>query len=254
MNEAEIRAQIVDVWLRDHGFTSDQIILEKTFNIQLGRGVYSLGTNTGAAVTDRHGRSDYLVRAGDGRNLFIVETKAAGEPIDDASRKQAISYARLLEDGGIAPFVILTNGRQTEIIDSISGVLVGGDSIPLTHPHGAAGFRISVDDFTCRAEALEHLISVSPENLLVFCRAQVRERMTRLRNDDLKSGFKYIPSLYVERERERERLLELISERQQCVLVLGPPQVGKTNFTCHFVEEQLSSVRHVCSIPQLASN
>lgn len=240
LNEAEIRAKVVDVWLRDHGFTLDQILVEKTFKIRLGRGIRLVGADGSPGASEGRPRSDYLVRGCDGRNLFVIEAKAAGESIDNESRKQAISYARLLDDGGIAPFVIVTNGHETEVIDSISEAAIGGQQIPLNHPYVTAGFRVSLDDLACRTEALEYLISVSSDNLLAFCDAQVKTRMARLRSDDLNSGFKYVPRLYIEREKERKRLQQLIEAGKKCVLVLGRPQVGKTNFMCHFVEEQLS--------------
>ena len=109
-------------------------------------------------------RADVLVRSYDGRNLLIVEVKAPHELLDDNVREQGICYARLLRKGGIAPFVILTNGHETKIYDSISEELINGTAIPLDHPHIKAGFRVNVDDMAFRAEALERFISLSPEN------------------------------------------------------------------------------------------
>ena len=42
------------------------------------------------------------------------------------------------------------------------------------------------------------------------------------------------------RRRQEERLDELLNNSNKCVLVIGPPQVGKTNFICNYVERQLS--------------
>ncbi len=86
MNEAEICAKVVDQWLRDHGFTIDQILLEKTFKIRLGRGVHIVGAGSTAGSEELYARSDDLVRAGDGRNLLIIEAKAVG----DLSRQQCM--------------------------------------------------------------------------------------------------------------------------------------------------------------------
>jgi hypothetical protein len=241
MNEAELRTAVVDIWLRDHGFTIDQVKVEKTFSVRLGRNVFEVGSRACTSTLHAKGRADYLVRAHDGRNLLIVETKNPDEALDDASRRQGVSYARLLEDGGIAPFVILTNGRQTEIIDSITGQTLKGCTVPKDHPHVTSGFRVSVDDISYRAEALEQLISLSPDNLLAFCRAQVELRMRKLRSTSLTSGIKYIPDLYVERTTSTDALRDAIQDGKRCILIAGPPQVGKTNFVCHFVEQELAA-------------
>jgi type I site-specific restriction endonuclease len=70
------------------------------------------------------------VRSCDGRNLLIVEVKAPDEILDNDAKEQGISYARLLRNGGIAPFVVLTNGHNTQIYDSISGELVSDAQVP----------------------------------------------------------------------------------------------------------------------------
>jgi hypothetical protein len=75
-------------------------------------------------------------------------------------------------------------------------------------------------------------------SLLEFCRRQVSSRMCRLRSDDLYSGKKYIPSLYIDRKQAREDLEKyLFKEDRRILLLIGIPQVGKTNFICHTVQE-----------------
>jgi hypothetical protein len=241
--EEDIRVKVVYTWLVDHGFGLDDIKLECPFDIHLGRNVFRIGSKGPEKVSSQmfRPRADVLVRSSDGRNLLIVEVKAPSEPLDDNAKKQGISYARLLEHGAIAPFVVLTNGNETKIYDSISGDQIEGTSIPLDHSHVKAGFRISVDDIALRAEALETFISLSPENLIEFCRQQVFYRMRLLRSNDPFSGKKYIPNLYVERAEAKEMLTKLVDETRRKVVVLtGQPQVGKTNFICHSVEERLA--------------
>ena len=182
-----------------------------------------------------------LVRSPDGRNLMIIEVKASGEVLDNNVKEQGISYARLLRKGGIAPFVVITNGHETKIYDSVSGDLINGNCIPIDHPHIKSGFRVSVDDIAIRAEALESFISLSPDNLIKFCHHQVRYRMRFLRDCDPLSGKKYIPDLYIERPDAKKEFARLISKEDCKVIILtGHPQVGKTNFICHIVEEYLT--------------
>jgi hypothetical protein len=252
LSEEDIRTKVVWVWLADHGIRPDEVSLEYSFEIRLGRSTWKVGAGgTGApGVGSASGqrptarpRADVLVRRG-GKNLLIVEVKAPDEPLDDDARDQGISYARLLPD--MTPFVVLTNGVETQIFDTLTRERIDGQRIPPDHPSAKAGFRVSGEELRLRAEALELFISLSPENLLLFCERQVAFRMARLRSEDPHSGKKYVPSLYVERKRAKDRLLELLDGRgARTVALIGRPQVGKTNFLCHFVEERLSQ-GHPC--------
>ncbi|MBD1890001.1 type I restriction enzyme HsdR N-terminal domain-containing protein [Coleofasciculus sp. FACHB-SPT9] len=239
-SEEDIRTRVVATWLADHGFTAESISVEFSFELRLGRNAYRVGENAPIRSSVRRPRADVLVRSCDGRNLLIVEVKAPNEILNDDAKEQGISYARLLRNGGIAPFVVLTNGHETRIYDSISGELIRDTQVPTNHRHVQNGFRVNVNDIDLRTEALETFVSLSSENLLEFCRTQVSYRMRLLRSDDPFSGKKYIPSLYIEREDAKRQLNHLIDEEKRQTLVLfGSPQVGKTNFICHAVEKRL---------------
>lgn len=240
LSEEDIRTKIVYEWLKDHGFSPSDISLEHSFDIKLGRNTYTVdGANR--KNPSYHPRSDILVRTNDGRNLLIIEVKATNEQLDEAAREQAISYARLLKKGGIAPFVILTNGQDSKIYDSFSGELIGAEEIPLDHRHVKSGYQVTIDDLTFRAKALENFISLSQENLLTFCQNQVDYRMRPLRSSDPLTGKKYIPSLYIDRFESQVQLEKLLFDsNHHLVIITGPPQVGKTNFICHAVETYLA--------------
>lgn len=254
LSEEDIRTKVVTTWLADHGFGPTDISIELSFEIRLGRGIFKVDSNK---IKQRKSpvfrpRADVLVRNHEGKNLLIVEVKAPDQALDNDVREQGISYARLLREGGIAPFVLLTNGHETQIYDSISGERVEGTQIPLNHPYVKAGFRVTVDDLAARAKALEALICLSPDNLLEFCRHQVDYRMRLLRSDDPYSGKKYIPALYIEREEAGKRLTKLLDEeRRRVVVVIGPPQVGKTNFICHAVEERIKQAKPCLFYPAI---
>jgi len=252
-SEDDLRTKIVAMWLRGHGFSAKDIHIEYTFSIRLGRSIFlvekgELTKSSSSASAKKkpepqtfYPRADILVRNSDSQNLFIIEVKAPDEPLDDDARDQGISYARLLQEGNIAPFVVLTNGGETKIFDSLTKEQIDGDTIPVDHPHVRAGFKVSGNDLLLRSEALDSLISLSSENLIAYCTAQTSFRMSRLRSDDLNSGKKYIPSLYIERKDAKERLLDLLdNETRRVVVVKGSPQVGKTNFICHVIEERLA--------------
>jgi type I restriction and modification enzyme subunit R-like protein len=250
--EEDVRAKVISQWLVGHGFSCNDLFLEFSFTIQLGRSHFEVSDGqikrvrsqelaTQHRTSSCHPRADILVRDGEGRNLLIIEVKAPDEPLDDKGRDQGISYARLLISGNIAPFVVLTNGHETKIFDSLTKERLDGMAIPTDHLYVRAGYRISGDDIALRAEALSALISLSPSNLNSFCSAQVERRMALLRSTDLQSGKKYIPSLYIEREHAKHKLEELLdAQYRPVVLLIGPPQVGKTNFLCHVAEERLA--------------
>ncbi|NJO49316.1 MAG: type I restriction enzyme HsdR N-terminal domain-containing protein [Leptolyngbyaceae cyanobacterium RM2_2_4] len=119
LSEEDIRTRVVATWLADHGFTAENISVEYSFEIRLGRGIFRVSSEKSVHSSVFRPRADVLVRSCvDARNLLIVEVKAPDEPLDENAKEQGISYARLLRDGGIAPFVVLTNGSETNIYDS----------------------------------------------------------------------------------------------------------------------------------------
>lgn len=237
--EEEIRTHIVYQWLRDRGFDVSQIQLEVSFEIRVGRGLFRVGSNQ--PVNDHlHPRADILVKSDDGHNLFIFEIKSPNEPLDESTKEQGISYARLLRNGGIAPFVVLTNGHETQVYNSITGEAVSDGHI-VAHPYLTEGIPLSINDDDLRLEALEKFVTLSADNLLIFCRNQVDYRMSLLRDEDPFSDKKYVPALYVDREKARERLNELIQDNKPVMLVTGAPQVGKTCFVCNTVERLLET-------------
>jgi hypothetical protein len=252
-NEEDIRTKLVSTWLSGHGISSSNIHLEHRFTIRLGRSILrvengTISSSKPSKTPDQrirggqvfHPRADILVRNGEGHNLLIIEVKGPNEVLDDEARDQGISYARLL-NGNIAPFVVLTNGRETRIFDSVTRQMIDGEIIPSNHPYVRAGYRITGEDLFLRAEALEQLVSLSSDNLIAFSTSQSSFRMARLRSDDLASGKKYIPALYIDRKKASERLRDLLDlQRRRVVIVMGPPQVGKTNFICRTVEERLA--------------
>lgn len=246
MTEEDIRTKIVSLWLADHGFAASDIALEFTFNIKIGRASWRIGSppseeNSGERTL--HPRADVLVSR-NGRNLLVVEVKAPTEQLDDKARDQGISYARLLPE--IVPFVVVTNGNESRVYDTITRKELTGERIPCDHPAVTSDFRVASDDLQLRMEASELFLSLSPDNLLEFCRQQCHFRMARLKSDDPESGKKYIPSLCVDRTSAKDRIAAWISdsESQACAIV-GRPQVGKTNFICKFVDDYLQQ-GHPC--------
>jgi hypothetical protein len=188
-------------------------------------------------------RSDVLVRNSRGENLLIIEVKKPSHNLHNDDKLQALSYGRALAEGGIAPFTILTNGSNTLIFDTITGEEISGNVINSSHKYIKNQFKVTGDVIGAYSEALQYLISLSVDNLLEFCKGQTESRMALLKSDELFSGKKYIPQVYVDRielKKELEGKLFLDERNWDLLLVTGPPQHGKTSFMCHSVDEFLS--------------
>ena len=227
LSEDDIRTKVVYEWLKDSGLSINDILIEYSISIRLGKGIKNINS-----------RTDILVKNTQGLNLLIIEVKRPKHSLNEKDKLQGISYARALVDG-IAPFTILTNGQDVAIYDSVTGTEITGTKIPCSHPYIKNGFRVSSDALRAKAEALEYLISLSAENFLCFCKAQVEYRMQLLKSKDLFSNKKYIPQLYVKRNKTREELDKKLfdeKESKQFVLVIGQPQYGKTCFMCNTIE------------------
>jgi hypothetical protein len=236
-SEDDVRTKIVVPWLLENGFSLTEISLEFCFRIRLGKSIVRVeGGTTSRDVTEisprtaensAYGsRADVLVRNQEGNNLLIVEVKAPDEVLDNAARDQAISYARSLAEGNIAPYAVVTNGRNTRIFDSISRDEILDDDPKLSIACTNRNFRISPDDLSLRAEALEALISFSSTNLLAFCEAQTRYRMKPLLGEDINSDRKFIPKLFVDREDAKTHFLELLDNKKcRVILLIGHPPV-----------------------------
>jgi hypothetical protein len=105
-SEEELRTRVIYPWLIKHGFQPAEVNVEMAFQVRIGRDKVKLP------------RVDVLVRRGD-RPLFAVECKRPSHDFTPVDREQVISYARLAQPQ-IAPLAILTNGAQTEILDSLT--------------------------------------------------------------------------------------------------------------------------------------
>ncbi|MEY3498585.1 MAG: hypothetical protein RL308_254 [Bacteroidota bacterium] len=228
LSEDDVRTKVVYEWLKDCSIEPNEISIEFTIKLKLGHGVRTI-----------YSRSDILVRNSKGDNLLIIEVKKPNHQLHQDDKSQAISYARALAEGGIAPFTVLTNGTDTLIFDSVSGEELSGNSVQASHKYVKNQFKVTGDALSAYSEALNYLVSVSDDNLLEFCKGQTQYRMSLLKSDDLFSGKKYIPQTYVDRigpKKELDDKLFLNESTWDVLLVTGPPQHGKTSFVCNVID------------------
>lgn len=229
MNEEEIRGKLLLPYLNDLGFDSSEISLEKSFSIRLGKFERTI-----------NGRSDILCTK-NGKNLFIIELKNDSIIIDQEDIKQGISYARQLE-GNIAPFTIITNGKTTKIFDSISGKELTGTKISEQSTYWQNGCTLSTDvDLRIRYEALKNFVSFSSDNLKIFCKGQVFDRMGTIIGNVDNPHAKFIKELYVQRLDLQNTFNNFVRSKASIFGIVGSAGVGKTTAMCSLVLQKLET-------------
>src|ERR1700730_12071320 len=117
VSEATLEARLAEFLAAAFPSPGLSIEHQPTFTIRLGHSDHVIGskqTRTGAGA-------DILVKSG-GKPLAIIELKAPDESIDEDAKRQALSYARLVEP--MAPLAIVTNGKETLILRSFDGAVL----------------------------------------------------------------------------------------------------------------------------------
>lgn len=225
-SEEDLRAMVIS-YCSELGFDADEISCEDYFSIKLGHNAVNIDKKVAG------GRSDILI-ARNGKPLAIIETKAPSHGLTDEDAQQAISYARLLST--IAPFAIVTNGKETKVYDVLAEGLSQIDN-PQNSIWNKSGQKISAsaiaDDMLY--EAAKTLIAINPSTVDKFCRQQVANALIDLKSD-IQKNKKYIPELYVERQRLEHAFTKWLKGDLPVFATVGPSGYGKTNFMCAKVE------------------
>jgi len=186
-NEEDIKIKLILPYLKDLGFDESEISFEDSFSITLGRQKKIIG-----------GRSDILCKR-NGQNLFLIELKKDSLLITQKDINQGISYARLLDN--IAPFTIISNGKETKVYDSITKKDLTDTNISEHSEFWKNDCTLSInEDLRIRYSALKNFVSFSEVNLKMFCEAQVKDRMALITGtiDDVK--VKFVKELHFNRE------------------------------------------------------
>ncbi|HVR09139.1 MAG TPA: hypothetical protein VMW75_13905, partial [Thermoanaerobaculia bacterium] len=222
-NEEAVKNRLILPYLQRLGFVPSELHFEQVVELRIGRRMQRLARSSG--------RLDIRVARGT-RNLFLVETKAEGLVLTDDDRDQAISYARLLEP--MAPVVLLTNGSQHRLIDSISRRDLEEDAVKA----GSSAFSLALpaDLKAAQDEALGFFLGYSRENLLTFCRQQAVEAMRTLKGSDQDRKKKYIPEVFVQREGLMRQVADFLAGPKSLFALVGEAGTGKTCCLCGLTE------------------
>jgi hypothetical protein len=232
-NEEDIKIKVVQPYIDSLGFTLDEIKFEKTFKIKLGTLTHDISSGEQSEIA--RGRLDILCRR-DNINLFIIEVKSPNKSITPADIDQGISYARLVHP--IAPFLLVTNGENTKVIDVITKNELKNKNIGAESKYWQDGLELSVDeDLDLRYEALKNFIGYSLNNMKLFSRSQYEDRMQRLKGDISQlDKKKYIPELFLPRKKLIDEFDNHMKSSSKCFALIGESGVGKTNYICNLVE------------------
>jgi DNA replication protein DnaC len=223
MNEEDVKNKIVVPYLQELGFELSNMVFEMGFTLYLGHHKRVIGKDK-----DPRGRLDILVRY-NSRNLFVIETKELDHKIDEKDKIQAISYASLLDQ--IAPFAIVSNGKDIRIYDVIKREDITGTRLKDSQ-YAKDGYTINVD-LGFKYEALLRFIELDADNLLAFSARQVEDKMTRLTTIIDTYYPKYIAEVFVEREGLLELFRDFVDNNdKKCFIVTGNSGMGKTNVIC----------------------
>lgn len=189
------------------------------FTIRLGHATI---TAKGRESWIKRGRADILLTM-NSKPLAILELKKHGVSLTSEDGEQGLSYARLLPV--MAPFVVVSNGDQTRIIETFSGQPYAAESPDAKSFEAlmSSAARVAAGD---RNDAIATLMGADPQvwtSAVAAASARAVGELTATRDHPLRPfGPLKIPRLATRQLAQKLRTSRL-------VLVSGPPLVGKTN-------------------------
>lgn len=238
----------VALYFRELGFERDELSFEDQFSIRLGHNTLIVRRGTLERGDQIRGRSDLLLTR-NGEPIAIVETKAPDHSLTSDDAWQALSYASLLRP--IAPYTIVTNGRETQVYDTLASIT--DDLTPLDDPVNSSwnqdGRQTPSIHEDLRFRAAHILIGVNPLTLKVFCQKQVAQALEDLRGTPQERKA-YIPDVYLSRRDIVDQFDAWLSGDLPCFAVVGDSGMGKTNFMCA-TAERLSEDNFVLFYPAM---
>ena len=223
LNEETVKNRYLNPFLQRLGFDLSEISFEDRFTVRIGRKTVRPSTATGVL--------DMLVKRRED-NLFLVEAKRQGEELTIDDRDQGISYASLLRP--IAPYVLLTNGDDFCLYNTLSKEEVSGAEIS-----PGSDFTIALPQALVE-EATSHFLGLSRSNLAAFSRSQVDEEIKPLLGSKSEPYRKFIPELFV-KSNDFVKAIDLFPSGPKVLFALvGDSGGGKTCCICDFVRRRVA--------------
>lgn len=232
MNEEDVKNKIIVPFFQEMGFDASEIEYETSFTLRIGRQIIPIDGERERAS----GRLDILFKK-NGENLFIVETKPQNHTVVEKDKKQAISYARLLDR--MAPFAIVTNGTCTRVFDAISGEDLSGKPIGES-TYVKNGYTLSLDS-ELRYRALKSFVGLNFENLRIFCSKQVELNMGNIKADEENPERKFVQGIFLRRRGIKEAFDQFLAGKDKVFSIVAESGFGKSNAICDLVLEYSST-------------
>jgi hypothetical protein len=160
----------------------------------------------------------------------VIELKAPGESIDEDTKRQALSYARLVEP--MAQLAIVTNGTQTSTFRSFDGAEIKNQTLDETAVTAlfadaallaASSYDDAVRDLRARDDAAfaELLRSASHRTL---------QQMT----SDVKDLTRPLCQNFVMPRSSADEIADSVQTGNRLTLLVGPALSGRTNVLAQF--------------------
>lgn len=217
VNEEEVKNNVVIPWLIAQGVPQAELHFERPFRVRLGRHIVVAGQgDTGPVAT---GRLDILVSR-QGRHLLIVEVKAETLALTDDDRDQGISYAKLVDP--VAPFVLVTNGRESRLYETLTKNLVSDSTI--VHRE----YTVSLPERD-RIEALQLFLASSPANVLRLSAAQIEKETATLKGPPTDLGAVYISPAHYPNTALLAEVRRFLQSTSSLFVIVGEAGSGKTS-------------------------
>ena len=87
-----------------------------------------------------------------------------------------------------------------------------------------------------KVKTIAKLITLDYDNLLTFCKYQIEDTMSRLKTTEKKELKKYIPEVFVIRQKILKIFHKFLNSDKSCLIIYGDGGIGKTNSICNLVE------------------
>lgn len=221
LNEEQVKNSIIVPYLKQLGFTTDEIIYEKNLKIMIPRkGTINLDNKIKKNVF-----ADIIVQRKIGdvyENIFLVEVKRSGHKINQIDIEQGICYARLLEQ--MPPFVVITNGMETKVIETISQLEVTDFK---QSEYYLSGNQVTIGE-DLRKEALRSFINLDSSNLVKYCKLITQANLKDIYSED-KASKSIVGSVHYDREKYIDDFKKFIDSSNTTYALVGKSGIGKTN-------------------------
>jgi hypothetical protein len=198
----------------------DALSHQTRFSVRLGRADIPVdGTRERATV----GRADIVVSSA-GKHLAVVELKRADLPLTPDDLAQGLSYARLLEP--MAPFVILSNGTDTQIYLTY----IGERWVPKDHTEAELQKRLETTGQLAasdRQNSIEVLMGADDDHW-VFALQAVSKQLIADRSGGWNDPFTPFVRNFLIPRRVSGRVVAALNGGKRVVVVHGPPLSGKS--------------------------